>query len=126
VADELATARDVLDSAGVTFISHVEPHALDPEVERTFALALREAVTNVIRHARARRCEVTLEHDETSVRLIVQDDGVGGEMTEGVGLSGMRARMAAIGGTFVCEGHLGTRLVLTAPRRHVTRDRAAS
>ena len=53
--------------------------ALDTEQERTLSLGLREAVTNVIRHARARQCRVTLVEDSRGVRLTIEDDGVGGD-----------------------------------------------
>ena len=49
----------------------------------------------MIRHARARRCRVTLREDARELRLTIEDDGVGGEAAEGAGLSGMRARVAA-------------------------------
>jgi two-component system sensor histidine kinase DesK len=52
------------------------------------------------------------------VRLIVQDDGVGGGEREGAGLSGMRVRLAEIGGTVHRDGSRGTRLVLSVPLAH--------
>lgn len=58
---------------------------------------------------------MNLTQGDGFVRLMVDDDGVGGDLVEGAGLSGMRARMAAIGGTVDCDGRRGTRLTLTAP-----------
>jgi two-component system sensor histidine kinase DesK len=115
--DELTTARTALDAAGVAFDVDAAEVALDPDQERTLSLGLREAVTNVIRHARAERCRVTLSEDAAGIRLTVEDDGVGGEQTEGAGLSGMRARLAEIGGTMEREARRGTRLTLVVPRR---------
>ena len=118
LVEELATARTALDAAGV---------ALEPEQERTLSLALREAVTNVIRHAGAKHCRVTLAEGGADVRLTVEDDGVGGEPTEGAGLSGMRARLAEIGGAMERDARRGTRLTLVVPRRPtVERAMAAS
>ena len=113
--EELTTARAALAAAGVTLFADVEPAALDASVERALALAIREAATNVIRHARAQRCEVTLIREADGVRLIVQDDGIGGEHHDGAGLSGMRARLAEIGGTVERNGTRGTRLELAVP-----------
>jgi two-component system sensor histidine kinase DesK len=45
----------------------------------------------------------------------VEDDGIGGSPAEGAGLSGMRARLGAIGGTLERDGQRGTRLTLTVP-----------
>ena len=126
VQDEIATARAALESADVALVSHLGPVALDAEVERALALAVREAVTNVIRHARASRCEISLERGDDSVQMIIQDDGVGGEQAEGAGLSGMRARLAALGGTVARDGRRGTRLTLTVPERARAGERAAS
>jgi len=126
VQDEIDTARAALESAGVALVSHGGPAGLDAEVERAFALAVREAVTNVIRHARATRCEITLDRGGAGVQLIIQDDGIGGDEAEGAGLSGMRTRLAALGGTVARDGRRGTRLTLTVPERRGTRERAAS
>ncbi len=128
VETELATARAALDAAGVTLVQDIEPVALTPDIERALALALREAVTNVIRHARARRCEVVLRQDSSGLRLVVTDDGIGGEHEEGAGLSGMRTRLAAIGGTVERDGRRGTRLTLAVPDRQpaLSRELAAS
>jgi two-component system sensor histidine kinase DesK len=82
----------------------------------------------VIRHARARRCEVVLRQDSSGLRLVVTDDGIGGEHEEGAGLSGMRTRLAAIGGTVERDGRRGTRLTLAVPDRQpaLSRELAAS
>lgn len=104
VQDELATARSALAAAGVTLVADVAPAGLEVDVERALALAVRGAVTNVIRHARASHCEITLERHADGVRLSVQDDGIGGEHMDGTGLSGMRARLAEVGGTVERDG----------------------
>ena len=70
---------------------------------------------------------MTLAEGGADVRLTVEDDGVGGEPTEGAGLSGMRARLAEIGGTMERDARRGTRLTLVVPRRPtVERAMAAS
>jgi two-component system, NarL family, sensor histidine kinase DesK len=119
--DELSNGRAALDAAGVTLDADVEPAGLSGETEHALALALREAITNVIRHARARRCAVALTREPDGVRLVVADDGVGGEHVEGAGLSGMRARLAGVGGTLLREGGHGTRLTLVVPDRSAAR-----
>jgi two-component system sensor histidine kinase DesK len=113
--EELRTGRTALEAAGVTLDADVTAAGLTPEQERTLALAVREAVTNVIRHSHARRCRIALAHQGEGITLTIEDDGIGGDATEGVGLSGMRARLAAIGGRLEREGRNGTRLILTLP-----------
>ena len=112
------TAVPRLSAAGVTLESEVEPLGLDAEKEHALSLAVREAITDVIRHACARRCTITLSREADAIRLVVEDDGVGGEHVEGAGLSGMRARLSQVGGTLLCEGQHGTRLTLVVPDRH--------
>ncbi len=113
--DELATGREALEAAGVTVVTHIEPVGLGLDQERTLAFALRESITNVIRHARARRCEIRLSRNGHGLVLAVADDGVGGVAEEGSGLSGMRARLAALGGTVERDGHTGTCVTITLP-----------
>ena len=114
---ELSAARAALQAAGVALDAHVEPGTLGPAEEAALALVLREGVTNVIRHAAARRCWVRLERDAGGVRLEVRDDGRGGHPTEGSGLRGMRERLGELGGTLVTEGSAGMRLAARVPAR---------
>jgi two-component system, NarL family, sensor histidine kinase DesK len=88
---------------------------LPPDTERALALALREAATNVVRHARATVCKVTLEQAGGVIRFTIADNGVGGALSEGAGLSGMRARLAEVKGTVERDGKNGTRLTITVP-----------
>lgn len=98
---ELDAARGALTAAGVE-LSVRQPAAvsMSPQVEAALALAVREAVTNIVRHAAARRCTIAVVADGDEVRLTVGDDGVGmhGRTVEGSGLAGMRERIAALGG----------------------------
>ena len=115
IEQELETGRAALEARGVTLVGEVPPLEVDAAVERALALALREALTNVLRHSRAKQCAVRAERTAGSLRLIVQDDGVGSGDREGAGLSGMRARLAEIGGTVLRDGSRGTRLELVVP-----------
>jgi two-component system sensor histidine kinase DesK len=95
---ELASARLALDAVQVEFSYRAEPASLPVEVETVLALALREAVTNVVRHADARHCRARVEADGVRVLLRIEDDGVGPGGNEGQGLRGMRERLEALGG----------------------------
>ncbi len=115
--EELAAARSVLDTVGVALEAEAAHAPLDPAVERTLALALREAVTNVMRHAQARHCRVHLAIAGDRVRLTIADDGVGAHRSGGSGLRGMRARIAEFGGTFDARDDAGTTLAIELPMR---------
>lgn len=116
---ELAAARLALLSADVRLDQRLAPVALDPALESALALALREAVTNVLRHAGARRVEVELVADDGELRLSIADDGRGGAGAPGNGLAGMRERLAAFGAGLEVDSPpgAGTRLQVTLPRR---------
>ncbi len=113
---EAERAKQSLASANVAADVTLELIDGDPRWEAVLAMALREAVTNVIRHAGARHCAIKVETQASTIRLIVADDGVGGRLQEGSGLKGMRARLAAIGGALeVTSDNRGTRLLASAP-----------
>jgi two-component system sensor histidine kinase DesK len=106
---EIAAARQALDAAGIAYEDRIEPEALAPEVEAVLAWAVREGVTNVVRHSDAHRCRITVarRHDEVVARI--DDDGTGAatvagdepptpEVHRGSGLDGMAERAARVGG----------------------------
>lgn len=115
---ELAASRLALLSAEVRLDQRLAPVALVASAESALALALREAVTNVLRHASASRVEVELSQEQGALRLSISDDGRGGACTPGTGLSGMRERVAAVGGRLEIDSPVGggTRLQITLPR----------
>lgn len=113
---EIDRARDVLTVAGVRFECDIDELRLAPREESVLALAIREGVTNVVRHAEASTCRMQLSHDEHGCRFTITDDGHGTLATEGLGLTGMRERIEALGGTFAREVRNGTLLVLTLPK----------
>ncbi len=112
---ELESVKRVLKTAGVAFDYYAEPVTLSPAQESTLSFALREAVTNVVRHSGGTRCAVRLRWEEDGVGLEVEDDGCGGLAPEGSGLLGMRERVRSLGGRVVRVGKSGTRLTVFLP-----------
>jgi signal transduction histidine kinase len=98
---------------------------LAPAVETTIYRVVQEALTNVARHAHASRATVELERTAHEVSCRVRDDGRGfdptakpaGDRRRGIGLEGMRERVARLGGAFeVCSRPgSGTELMLRIP-----------
>ena len=117
LAAELASARLLLESDGVGLEYHVDPSPLPPELETVLALTLREALTNIQRHAQARHAEVSLKATPHQLVLCIHDDGRGSAIVPGNGLAGMRERLEALGGSLRVESapRLGTRLEATLP-----------
>lgn len=113
--EEIKQAQATLKTAGVTLKSDEGQVALTPVQESVVALVVREAVTNVVRHAQARNCELRLLPQNGNCVLEIQDDGRGGSQIEGNGLRGMRERIEALGGTIVRETRAGTRISIQFP-----------
>ncbi len=112
---EFEAMKKAFDTAGVALSVEAEPLTLPPTHENALALILREASTNVLRHANARTCRVRLAHRNNVALLEIVDDGTGGSSREGNGLTGMRERIAALGGSLVRDSRSGTRLEITLP-----------
>jgi two-component system sensor histidine kinase DesK len=113
---EFARAASVLRDAGLEVKSDYTPAELTPLEESVLTLVLREAVTNVIRHARASRCELKVGVTDSSFEMRVADNGVGGQALEGAGLTGMRERVQALGGALERTVEGGTSLLIRLPR----------
>jgi two-component system sensor histidine kinase DesK len=115
----LASARASLAAANVELREDVQRFPLAPASEHVLALALREAVTNVVRHAGATRCTLALALEQGSAVLRVADDGAtlraDADVRAGNGLAGMRERAAALGGKLAISIGAGLALELSVP-----------
>jgi two-component system, NarL family, sensor histidine kinase DesK len=120
LAAELAQAKSTLETAGVAVHCDASTTAKLPAMqEGVLSMAVREAVTNVVRHAQAHTCTLRLEQQNGSCRLEIADDGRGGFQNEGSGLRGMRERVEMLGGTLTRDSRAGTRLTITVPIKEV-------
>jgi two-component system sensor histidine kinase DesK len=117
LAAELAGAHEALTAAGIE--DHVDQdHApLPPAVEAVLAWAVREGVTNVMRHSQAKRCAIRITNQDGRATVEVVDDGRGGIPEAGSGLRGLRERVLERGGTLTAGPlpHEGFRLRVTLP-----------
>jgi two-component system sensor histidine kinase DesK len=109
LAGELAGAQEMLAAAGIGYHAEGQAPELSPHAEEALAWAVREGVTNVIRHSRAQRCVVRLSGTGDRVELEIIDDGAAGRADSpaasprGSGLRALAERLAAAGGA--CEAH---------------------
>src|SRR2546430_3274753 len=103
LASEVRTASALLGAVGVTATVSGVPVGLPPAVEEAAAWVVREAATNVIRHAKATQCRITVGREPGGLAVEVCDDGVAaaGQLTTfgGTGLAGLTERVAALGGS---------------------------
>jgi two-component system sensor histidine kinase DesK len=97
---ELAAAEVALRTAGIDLSIERNNAQIDPAHESTLAWAVREAVTNVVKHSRARTCRIALQACDGVSSLEVDDDGRGpANGRAGAGLDGLADRVRAVGGT---------------------------
>jgi two-component system sensor histidine kinase DesK len=115
LCDEVQRAKSALESAGVDVQSETAEIVMSPAQESVAALIMREAVTNVVRHAHARHCILRVARNNGNCVLEVQDDGRGGLQAEGNGTRGMRERVEALGGTVNRDTSAGTKLRFEFP-----------
>ena len=100
---------------------------LAPEAELALYRIVQEALTNVARHSKARAVSLVLQRNDQSVRVIVEDDGIGFDPSRthgGMGLSGIRERVELFNGRLMIESEpgQGATLIVELPMeavRHV-------
>ena len=95
LAGELATGRQLLRAAGITADFPRAVDDVNPEHQELFGWVVREGLTNIVRHSRATACAVRL----SASAIEITDNGVGGAAPAGNGLTGLRERVTAAGGS---------------------------
>jgi signal transduction histidine kinase len=118
-------AQGVADRTGLPITVVALSDRLPPEVETAAYRIVQEALTNVVRHARASKVQVEVRRDDSTVRAVIRDDGQGFDVAatlarrgdRGLGLIGMRERVEALGGKLSIESSpgRGTEVSLTIP-----------
>jgi two-component system sensor histidine kinase DesK len=120
LASQLSSAELVLRSAGIGTTVDVDPARLPPAASQLLATVVREAVTNLLRHADAR--EVSITYDGPSATLVIANDGVGsgpgaGAPTSGTGLAALAERCREAGARLgygpTGDGRFEVRVVLS-------------
>jgi signal transduction histidine kinase len=107
----------------VDFETALADERLPEEVETALYRIVQESLTNVVKHARARRVSILLARKEGSVKAVVEDDGRGFDPAEqagdGFGLVGMSERLALLGGRLEVESDAdaGTTIAAEVPVR---------
>lgn len=121
IAAELASAKLLLETDGVVFDYRFDDGfsgaGLPAAVESALAMTVREAATNIQRHAGARHAQVRFGVEAGEAVLQVEDDGRGGALVPGNGLSGMRERIEAVRGRLRVDAGTGqgTRIEARVP-----------
>ncbi len=112
LGEELLRTRAVLGSAGVDVALEADAAEVPHDVGHVLSLVLREAVTNIVRHARASDARIQLRRTDDRVELRIWSGGAVSSITEGNGIAGMRARVRASGGD--CDVRAGDGVLVDA------------
>lgn len=115
LANEITASIAALEAASIRAEAHGDRTAIPRDAGAVLAMTLREAVTNVIRHAEADRCTIEVTRHAERMTLTVIDDGAKATIVDGNGLIGMRQRLAAAGGELVIRTGAGTTLIASLP-----------
>jgi two-component system sensor histidine kinase DesK len=114
---ELASAAACLSAANILLVTHIDQITLPPACENMLTLSLREAVTNVVRHSRATQCDISLNSKDNWIVMNINDNGSTQTSTTqpGNGLTGMKERIAALGGQLILNISQGWSLQIRLP-----------
>lgn len=119
IAEELIHVQEILEAAGVAYhhqgINDVSD--IPPLSQNILSMCLREAVTNVVKHSKAKNCSITILTSTESLHLVVKDDGIGlkNKGSDGNGLKGMEERLTLIDGVLTLSTQKGTHLEMKIP-----------
>ncbi len=114
LAAELVSATALLESQGLRVKCETENVKLPHDRETALALSLREAATNIGRHAAATGVTIRVKTESSAVIVEVADDGRGGRIVMGNGLNGMRERLTNVGGSLTLTPNKDRGILLRA------------
>ena len=100
IADELGHARYLLETSNIHVDITNNAPLLPSHFQHELGLIVREATTNIVKHANASRCAILLTGNDDTLTLRVQDNGKGGSLVARTGLTSMEDRTKALGGRF--------------------------
>jgi two-component system sensor histidine kinase DesK len=120
LADEIDSAARILQSAGVQATVPDAPPSLDADTEKLLGLLVREATTNLIRHAEPTAADVSIVEIDAEVTVTITNNGAPAPTGGGNGITMLKERFTEAGGT-VEDLHDGDRFVLkgTVPKPEV-------
>ncbi len=121
--ERLTSSFEEQTGISMEFQSTLPSTRLSPEIETAMYRIVQEALTNIVKHSRAGRVSIVVGRKEGAVSVVVEDDGVGFDPArtreEGLGLIGMRERVALLGGRLTIESRpgAGTTFVAEVPNQ---------
>ncbi|MBO9596967.1 MAG: sensor histidine kinase [Cohnella sp.] len=129
IRDELTNAKRILSAAsiGLKLEGSFEQISIKPLLDNLLGMCLRESVTNVVKHSRARTCTIAWTEESGLYRMTISDDGVGTAQPDADsrtsrpghnGLRGMQERLNLVDGRLTLDSPKGrgARVTITVPK----------
>ncbi|MEO4055488.1 sensor histidine kinase [Solibacillus sp. CAU 1738] len=120
IEEELYRVEQILKAAEIEFVLQNDAPNFEMPVltENVISMALKEAITNVVKHSMATRCNVIIVQTNNEITVTVKDNGVGFPKeykSSGSGLKGMKERLEFINGSIEFKKENGTELIMRVP-----------
>ncbi|WP_058305908.1 sensor histidine kinase [Gracilibacillus massiliensis] len=121
LVDEIEHVKQLLQAANIEVKMEMEADCehIPLFLENVLSMCLKEAVTNVVKHSQATRCQIKISETNKDIQLFVKDDGVGDleDINNGNGLKGMKERLEFANGTLeVNSDKQGFTIFITVPK----------
>ena len=113
IKGEILQVKVATQAADIELIASIEVESLPIKVESELALIIREAITNVIRHAETKKVWIVLKQVTTQLTLTISDQGQITMRKEQSGMQNMRTRIEQLGGKMEVENDPNTQLTFT-------------
>jgi two-component system, NarL family, sensor histidine kinase DesK len=110
---EIDGAAALLAAAGINAHIDADLPQLSPPVDDVLGWAVREGVTNILRHSEAETCSITARRQAGRIRLEIVNDGASPTVAEGTGLAGLAERARALSGSASAQHTLDGRFRLS-------------
>lgn len=115
LASELANAKEVLQSSDIRFIVDVAKPLPSGKANQILAFALRELITNVVRHSHATQCKLIIDNTKSETHFVFSDNGDCDTAELGNGLSGLKERVESAKGSFNLNTKIGFSIEIGLP-----------
>jgi len=112
---EVNRAEQVLGAAGIEFSILGTLPKVSKHQDKVLGLAIREAVTNIVRHSKAKNAELSFVQSKDGLDISIRDNGIGGSYTLGAGLTGLKRRIENLGGSVDIDISKGAHIKLSTP-----------
>jgi len=115
IETEVKRAEKILGAAGIALsISGTLP-IVSAHQDKVLGMAIREAITNIVRHSKAKSTELSFVQRKNGLDISIKDNGIGGSYTPGAGLTGLKRRIESLGGSVDIDIGKGAHIKLSTP-----------